>query len=203
MKRKIVAALLILAVVALFAGCSEGEETTVSGMVVSVDGTVITLREMGSNGGGNRQEGFGGFGGQFDGTLPEGMEGFGGFGGQFDGTLPEGVEGFGGFGGQFGGTPPEGMEGFSGQFDGTLPEGETRPQRGEGDRWGGSAGSGEAQQIDIKDAHISVQIENGKASGTMEDIVPGVMVTITRNAKGKVTNVLITSSGFGGRGNGR
>lgn len=60
---------------------------------------------------------------------------------------------------------------------------------------------GEATQIDIGNAHISVEIDGGKAGGSLEDITPGSFVTITRNSKGEVTNVLISShSGFGGMG---
>ena len=59
---------------------------------------------------------------------------------------------------------------------------------------------GEAKRIDIANARISVEIEEGKASGSMEDIKPGTFVTITLNGKGEATAVLVAaSSGFGGR----
>ena len=44
---------------------------------------------------------------------------------------------------------------------------------------------------------ISVEIDGGRASGTMEDITVGSYVTLTINGKGKITNVLVSSrSGF-------
>lgn len=59
---------------------------------------------------------------------------------------------------------------------------------------------GESKTIDIADAHISVEIEDGKATGSMDDIKTGSFLTITVNGKGEVTNVLVSSSrGFGGR----
>ena len=59
---------------------------------------------------------------------------------------------------------------------------------------------GEIKQVDIANAHISVEIEGGKVSGSMEDMKTGVFVTITMNGKGEVTNVLVSSSGWGGSG---
>ena len=161
---------------------------------------------------------FGGFSGEFDGTMPEGFdgtmpEGFeGGFPGgmpeDFDGTMPEGFDGTvpEGFDGNF----PEGFEGgFPGgmpeDFDGTLPEGETYPQRGEGQMPGGMMGAfssdAETTQVDVSNAHISVEIDGGKASGTLEDIQPGSFVTVTLNGKGEATYVLVSEGfRFGGRG---
>ena len=58
---------------------------------------------------------------------------------------------------------------------------------------------GETKQVDIANAHISVEIDGGKASGSMEDITAGVFVTITLNGKGEATYVLVSAnSGFGG-----
>ena len=45
-----------------------------------------------------------------------------------------------------------------------------------------------------------MEIEDGKATGSMDDIKTGSFLTITMNGKGEVTNVLVSSSrGFGGR----
>ena len=128
MMKNWIAFLAVLALMLSLTACGGGEETTVSGMVVAVDGTVITLMEMD-----------------------------GGFG-------P-------------GGQPPEGerpgMEGFEGM--------------------------GETTTLDIADAHISVEIDGGKESGSMENIVPGTMVTVTVSPKGQATYVLV-NQGFGGFG---
>ena len=62
------------------------------------------------------------------------------------------------------------------------------------------ASDAETKDVDIGDAHISVEIDGGKASGSMDDIKTGTFVTITMNGKGEVTNVLVSSqSFFGGR----
>ena len=69
MKKKLVAIFVALVMTKALAACGAGEETTLTGMVVSVDGTVISLMEMDADmdfAGGERPE------------LPEGMEGFGG-----------------------------------------------------------------------------------------------------------------------------
>ena len=61
----------------------------------------------------------------------------------------------------------------------------------------------ETTKYDISGAHISVEIEDGKASGSMEDITVGCTVTLTIDGSGKVTNVLVSSNvfaGFGGFG---
>ena len=110
MIRKWIAALLALMLLVALTACGEEETTTVSGMVVAVDGSVISLVEMdGTSGGMN-----------FDrGEMPQ------------DFTMPEDMEGFQGFGG-FGGFSGEGWngqmpEGFNGQmpegFNGQMPEG--------------------------------------------------------------------------------
>ena len=41
--------------------------------------------------------------------------------------------------------------------------------------------------------NITVEIDGGKASGSMSDITVGSFVTVTLNSKGKVTNVLVSS----------
>ena len=196
MNRKIIAMLLALVLAVSLAACGGGgRETTLTGMVVSLDGTVVSLVEMGEM---NFTEGerpqmpggmVGNFPEDFDGTMPEGFEG--NFPEGFDGTMPEDFEGKlpEGFGGGFPGGMPEG-------FDGTLPEGETIPQKGDG----AFSGDMETKQLDISGAHISLEIDGGKASGTLEDIQPGSFVTVTLNSKGEATYVLISSqSGFGGR----
>lgn len=213
--KKLLAMILVLALAIPAVGCGKKEAiasattTTVSGMVVAVEGNVISLMKtenmnMGSTDGSGRPsgdfeipedfegfEGMGGFpGGSFDGTLPEG-ETFPNM--EWDGQMPEGFEGFEGMQrpeGFEGMEPPEGFEGME------RPEGfegmEGRPSRGE------IGEDVETTDIDITGAHISVEIEDGKATGSMEDITVGCYVTITMDANGKVTNVLVTSSGFGG-----
>ena len=196
MKRKFIGILMALALVVSLAACGEEEETTLTGMVVSVDGTVISLVEMDMSGleGGNWAEGR-------RPEMGEGMEGFEGFGGfdpgSFDGTFPEGEtipqwEG----GGMPGGMePPEDM---------TMPENGQMPDFGGmgGMNFGNFSADAETKELDIGDAHISVEIDGGKASGTLDDIVPGAFVTITMNSKGQVTYVLVSSQSFPG-GNGQ
>ena len=219
MKRKMIAILMMLALVLSFAACGEKEEeTTLTGMVVSVDGTVLSLVEMDGDMGSMNFA---------NGEMPEGMENFQGFAGfdpeSFSGTLPEGEtypqrgEGEMPEGMQF----PEGMEfptDMTRPEDGempedmTLPEGMTLPEDGEMPDFGGEGGGMfagfenfsedmETTEVDIADAHISVEIDGGKASGTLEDITAGSFVTVTINGKGKATYVLVSAqSGFGGRG---
>lgn len=197
MKQKITAIFVILALVLTLAACGAGEETTITGMVVSVEGTVISLVEMDMNNLGNRENS--------NGERPEMPEG-GNFNPEnfnpedFNGTLPEG-ETFPQRGEGEMPTMPEGM---------TPPEGMTMPENGEMPDFGGENGGqrpdfekfasdAETKQVDIANAHISVEIDGGKASGSIEDIKAGSFVTITRNGKGEATNVLVSSkSGFGG-----
>ena len=177
-----------------------GEETTLTGMVVAVDGTVISIVEMDADDMGGKD-----FAEGERPEMPEGMEGFQGFG-DFN---PEDVEGTFPEGGNFpqwgdGEMPemPEGME---------PPEGMTMPENGEMPDFGGENGGMrpgfgnfgedmETKEVDIADAHISVEIEGGKASGSMADIKAGVFVTVTLNGKGEATYVLVSAqSFFGGR----
>ena len=223
MKRKFIAILMTFVLAVSLAACGAGEETTLSGMVVSVDGTVISLVEMDSSsmGGMNFAEG------EMP-EMPEGMEGFEGFGdfenfdpGNFDGTLPEGETmpqmGEGETMPQMGEgeTMPQWGEGEMPEMPGgmTPPDGMTMPENGEMPDFGGAMGEGmsgfgnfpedmETKDVDIADAHISVEIDGGKASGTMEDVKAGTFVTITLNGKGEATYVLVSQqSFFGGRGN--
>ena len=128
MRRKWITAIPALALALSMAGCGGGEETTVSGMVVSVEGSVVTLMEMSEN----MQ---GGFGGMFQGgeqpERPEGSEDFTRPEGMEDFTIPEDFD--------FENFDPENMpegfdpenkpEGFGGMFPGgEMPEGGERPQ---------------------------------------------------------------------------
>ena len=100
-------------------------------------------------------------------------------------------------------TPPEGFD--PGSFEGMMPDGAARPERPEEEEMpdfdfsGSFAEQGETTSIDIADAHISVEIENGKEAGSLDDVTQGTFVTITMNGKGQATNVLV-SGGFGFRG---
>ena len=201
MKRKMIAILLTLALTAALSACGSGQETTLTGMVVSVDGTVISLMEMDADSmdiadfaEGERPE------------MPEDMEDFQGFGNfnpeDFEGSFPEGEN----IPHWEDGEMPEMPEGM------TPPEGMTMPENGEMPDFDGENGGMrpgfenfdadvETPDLDIADAHISVEIDGGKATGSMEDIQPGTFVTVTMNGKGDVTNVLVSSqSFFGGRG---
>ena len=201
MKQKLVAILVALVLTVSLAACRKSEETTtITGMVVSVNGSVISLMEMDAGNMGGKD-----FANGERPQMPEGMDGFRGFEDfnpeEFDGTFPED--------GNFpqwgngempeGMTPPEGM---------TLPEGMTIPENGEMPDFDGMGGMGfgdfdsdvQTKDVDIGDAHISVEIDGGKASGSMDDIKAGTFVTITMNDKGEVTNVLVSSqASFGGK----
>ena len=200
MKKKLVAILIAFVMTISLAACGAGEETTLTGMVVSVDGTVISLMEMdtGNMNGKDFAEGE-------RSEMPEGMEGFQGFGDwspeDFEGTIPEG----GNFPQWGDGEMPEMPEGMTPPEDGQMPDfGGGMPNfGGNGGMGAGSenfASDAETKDVDIGDAHISVEIDGGKASGSMDDIKAGTFVTITMNGKGEVTNVLVSSqSFFGGR----
>lgn len=203
MKRKILAVIMTILLSASMAACG-GEETTLTGMVVSLDGTVLSLMELGS------VEERGEAGGEMP-SMPGNMEDFQGFGGfaggdfsGFDGTVPEGE------------TAPQWGEGEIPGFPGgmTMPEnGEMPDFGGEIPDFSGSMGgmnpgitdldsNMEATQVDIGDSHISLEIDGVRASGSLEDITPGSFVTVTVDSRGKVTNVLVSSmSGYmGGMG---
>ena len=196
MNRKFIAILMALALAVTLTACGADEETTLTGMVVSVDGTVISLVEMDASNMGDRN-----FAEGERPEMPEGMENFGGFApGEFGGTLPEG-ENF----PQWGeGEMPEMPEGMD------FPEGMTMPENGEMPDFGEDGGmvpgfgnfdvNTEIKEVDIGSAHISVEIDGGKASGSLEDIQTGTFVTVTVNGKGEATYVLISAqSPFGGR----
>ena len=206
MKQKILAMICILALTVAMTACGAEKETTVTGMVTAIDGSVITLVEMDMDSSGRdfnkgerpaNMEGFEGF----DGTFPEGEE----FQPWGDGEMPEFQEG------EMpqrpeNGERPEMPTGENGEMP-QMPTGEDGEMQwpgfdGEGGMSSGfdsSAFEGETTQIDIGSAHISVEIDGGKAGGSLEDITTGSFVTITKNSKGEVTNVLV-SQGFGGMG---
>ena len=174
-----------LALILASVGCGKGEETTVSGMVVSVEGTVVSIMDMDSvnieiseEGMPERPENFKPE--EFDGKMPEGFNPE-----EFDGEMPEGFNPE-----EFNGEMPEGFN--PEDFDGKMP----------GGFGGGMFGMGEnledveTTEYDIADAHISVEIDGGKESGSMDNITRGTMVTITLDKKGNATYVLVTSSGM-------
>lgn len=196
MKRKFIAGLMAFILAVPLAACGQEEETTLTGMVVSVNGTAISLMEMDTANMGSMD-----FAEGERPEMPEGMEGFGGFDpGQFDGTLPEG-ETIPQWGNGEISEMPEGME---------PPEGMTMPEDGKmpdfrGENGGMEPGFGnfgedmETKDVDIGNAHISVEIDGGKASGSMDDIQAGAFVTVTVNSKGEATYVLVSSQSlFGG-----
>lgn len=199
MKFKLIWILCIVSLILCAVGCGKTEEsTTVTGIVVSVDGSVISVRTMGS------QNPYGANG--RDSQRPTGEEGrrFP----SFDGEMPERPTGEKGrrFP-SFNGETPERPTGEEGRrfpsFNGEMPE---RPTGEEGRGFPSFNGENtEAKSYDLSTAHISVEIDEGKASGTMEDVKQGSIVTLTLNKKGEVTLVLVSSrnlSGFGNRGQG-
>ena len=213
MKRVIATAMGLVLVLTMAACGKKAEEatTTVTGMVTAINGSVISLVEMDSNnmGGGTRP------------SMPENMEGFENF---------EGFEGFEGgknpwgegempdFGeGQMPQRPQNGERphmptGEDGEFSGFTPFGDGQMPNFEGGEIPNFDGSkmpdmgdfeidGEVTEIHIGNAHITVEEDGVKATGSLSDLKVGSFVTITKNEKGEVTNVLITaSSGFSGMG---
>ena len=187
--KKWIAVVAILAMILTLTACGGGEETTVTGMVMSVKGTTISLMEMGGDFGGRMPMGEKG---EMP-TRPEGME---------DLTMPENVEDF---------TAPEGMEDFTRpeNFDPEKMkefgegEGPQMPPNGEMPGRENFGDMGEATTLNLAEAHISIEIDGGKESGTMENIVPGTLITVTIDGKGNATYVLVSQSfgfGFGGPG---
>ena len=203
-KMKWIAALCALAMALTLAGCGGGEETTLSGIVVSLEGTTVTLMEMSGSMGDfssmfengempQRPQGGG------EGSRPEGMEDF-----NFEDFDPENMpEGF-DRGERPEGFDPENMpEGFDPGSFGGMPQDGERPEMPEGGQFpgfGGQTPMGETTTVDISNARIGVEIESGKESGSLSNVTPGAMVTITISPKGEATYVLVSSSGmnFGG-----
>ena len=223
MKRKWIALLLVLGMLGALWGCGEEKTTTLTGMVVSLEGTTLSIVEsdgtMGNRGEGEgmtfptNEDGSVSFEGFNPGNFnPENMEGFDP--GSMEGFDPGSMEGF--DPGSMEGFDPGSMEGFDPESfggsmpqwgEGEMPEGFTMPEgfapgdgSGEGfdpanrpDGFASLAENGETREVDITNAHISVEIDGGKASGTTEDLTPGAFVTITMNGKGEVTNILVSS----------
>lgn len=194
MKKKLVAILAAFVMAISLVACGAGKETTLTGMVVSVDGTVISLMKMDTSNMGSKD-----FAEGERPEMPEGMEGFQGYGDwspeDFEGTVPEG----GNFPQWGDGEMPEMPEEMTPPEDGQMPDfggenGGTRPG------FGSFGENMETMDVDIGDAHISAEIDGGKASGSMDDIKAGTFVTITMNGKGEVTNVLVSSQSFFGGG---
>lgn len=64
---------------------------------------------------------------------------------------------------------------------------------------GSIAGQGESTTIDLADAHITVEFDGGKATGSIEDITIGTFLTITLSEDGEAVKVVVSSvSSFGG-----
>lgn len=202
MKNRMISLLCVLALALCLTACGEEETTTLTGMVVAVDGTVISLQQFDEQ---MQQKNAGGevpsmpADGEMpsmpaDGEMPsmpadlEGAEAPEEFDPEnMEGTMPSDMQGR-----PEGGTPPE------------LEEGETRPEMEEGEMPTGEADGempdfgmrgeqGESITIDLANAHISVEIDEGKATGSMEDITVGAFLTITMNADGEATNVVVSS----------
>lgn len=190
--KKWMAIVLAVAMLGVLTACGGKEETTITGIVLAVDGSVISLMEMESGNmdieAGERPE------------MPEGMEGM------------EGFQGFGDFNPEdFAGSVPDG-ENFPQWGDGEMPEmpeGMTMPAEGQMPGFSGEFGGmpvlgnfasdAQTKSVDVANAHISVEIEGGKESGSMADIQPGTFVTITMSGKGEATYVLVSRQSFGGR----
>ena len=179
MKTKLISILCILSLVLCAVGCGAAEEsTTVTGIVVSVDGTVVSIRTMGSRGqNGEMSE-------RPTGEMPE----------RPTGEMPERPTG----------EMPERPTGeMPERPTGEMPERPTGEEESQRPSFGGA--NTEAESYDLANAHVSVEIDEGKASGTMEDIKTGSILTLTLNKNGEVTQVLVSSrtlSGLGNRGNG-
>ena len=160
--KKVMTGIVFLAMVLALTACGESDESaTLSGIVISVDGTNVTLMEMADiSANGERPD------------MPQGGESFdpGSFGGNMPGNFdPENM--------------PEGFE--RGDFDpDNMPEGFTD---------GARLPEGETIEIDIADAHISVEVDGVREGGSLDSLRPGASVTITLDKKGRATNVLVSS----------
>ena len=186
-KMKLLTAICTIALILSAAGCGGEQETTFTGVVVSVEGSVVSLIKMDNQNGaifsGERPTGE--MGERPTGEMPE----------RPTGEMPERPTG------ERPQRPNQGEGGETGERPtGEMPE---RPTDGETPEFKGFGGeNSEAVELDLKNAHISVEIDEGKASGTMDDVTKGSFVTVTLNKKGEVTNVLVSSRslGFGNRG---
>ena len=170
MKSKIITLICILCSLFSLAACGKAEETTITGMVVSVEGTVVSLQQFDETMK-NRKMPEGNFPEDFN---PE----------DFKGEMPQMPEG--NFPEDFN---PEDFKGEMPQMpEGNFP-GDFNPEDFKGNMF-----SQEATKYDIANAHISIEIEGGKATGSMEDIKTGSFLTITTNKKGEVTHVIVSSN---------
>ena len=196
MKQKMMAILAVLALILGLTACGN-KETTVTGMIVAVDGSTISVVEMSED---MQEMGGRGFGGGERPEMPEGVENF------------EGMEGFENFN-------PEDFENMNPEdFADRMPEGVEMPQWGEGEGpempedgempnfdggrmpGGDFAEDMETTDFDISKARISVEFDGGKESGTVDDLQPGATVTVTANKKGEASYVLVSSQSFFGGG---
>ncbi|MBR5427170.1 MAG: hypothetical protein IK118_02375 [Clostridia bacterium] len=195
----------ILLIASLTACGNNKEPSTLTGMVVSVDGSVVTLREIDLENVGKRS-------GEDSGDFDPGNFDPGSFDpSNFD---PSNFD-FSNFDPKnFGGELPSDFdkenfrpeEGYTGERP-SLPDGANipeRPDNGETPDFGQRASEGETVTVDLADAHISIEGSDGeKATGTTDDIKQGSFLTVTLDRKGNATNVTVSSfSGFGGFGGG-
>lgn len=202
--RKIVTLICVFVCIFLTA-CSGNEQknetTTLSGMVISVDGTKIEIVETSSENSGRPSGNFNGgnFSSEdFEKFNPENLEGFENFNpedfanGNFE-NMPEGMPQM--PNGDFSFDPENMPEGMPQRPEGSaLPEGSARPDFSE------QMENMEGKTVDVSNAHISVEIENGKEEGSISDITVGSFVTVTLDKDSNVTNVLVSkSSGMGGQ----
>lgn len=178
MKRKLLTVICTIALILSAAGCGGETETTVSGIVASVDGSVISLVKMDDQISGDRPQ-RGEMGERPTGEMPE----------RPTGEMPERPTG------EMSERPTgERPERPNQGENGEMPERPTG-ERSEFKGFGGE--DAETVEMDLKNAHISVEIDEGKASGTMEDVTQGSFVTLTLNKKGEVTSVLVSSRSAG------
>ena len=164
--KKVMTGIVLLAMMLELAACAKSEAVTVSGIVMSVDGTKVALMEMTDISARGEHP-----------DMPQGGENFDP--GSFGSNMPENFD-------------PENMpEGFErGDFDPeNMPEGFTD---------GAKLPEGETIEIDIADAHISVEVDGVREGGSLDSLRPGASVTITLDKKGKATSVIVsTMSEFG------
>lgn len=178
MKKQIVAVVsaLVLSSALAFTTCGKETETTFTGIVMRIDGSTLYLQEYDSESAANTTF-----------TMPsventDGSESFN------PGNFNPGDINIEDFNSEdFEGKIPN-MSDFTEQFSNFDTSAITQ-----------NIDESELVSYDITDAHISVEIDDGKAAGTLDDISIGSIITVTYNSKGKVSNVLVSSSSaFGG-----
>ena len=167
--------MLSLVLVLSLTGCGSEKETSMAGIVVSVNGTVVSLQKIDAE--------------MQSGERPEMPNGEKPDMGSFEGQ--EGFEDF----------DPENFD--PADFDGTMPEppeGAEPPENTEMPDFSARFSEGESTEIDLADAHISLEIDGGKAAGSMEDIKTGAFLTVTLDKNGNTADVVVSSGadfGFG------